>query len=154
MGGRVIAVDIAPGRLDLALSLGASDVVDSSATDPVAEIMELTQGVGVDSALDASGATQARSQALSVTRPWGSLALVGVGGEFQPNLLSWLRTQVSVFPSWTFSTAGQSECAEFAATHAVTVDAIFTDRWQLRQADEAYKRADDQVAGKGVFVEF
>jgi D-arabinose 1-dehydrogenase-like Zn-dependent alcohol dehydrogenase len=154
MGAHVVAVDIAAGRLVLARSMGAWSLVDSSVTDPVAAIKNLTGGAGVDSALDASGATQARSQALASVRPWGSLALVGVGGEFEPNLLSWLRTQVNVFPSWTFSTTGQAECAEFAVTHGVAVDAIFTERWRLDQADEAYKMADGQAAGKGVLVEF
>ena len=154
MGGRVIAVDIAPGRLDLARTMGAWSVVDSSASDPVTAIKDLTGGAGVDSAVDASGATQARSQALASIRPWGSLALVGVGGEFQPNLLTWLRSQVNVFTSWTFSTTGQAQCADFVVTNQVAVDAIFTERWRLDQADEAYKLADSQGAGKGVFVDF
>jgi (R,R)-butanediol dehydrogenase/meso-butanediol dehydrogenase/diacetyl reductase len=32
------------------------------------------------------------------------------------------------------------------------VDALFTNRWRLEQADEAYKLFDKQSDGKGVFL--
>jgi threonine dehydrogenase-like Zn-dependent dehydrogenase len=154
MGGEVVAIDISPERLEIARRMGATTAIDSSDTDPVKAIKELTAGKGVDQAFDASGATQARTQAMRVVRPFGALALVGVGGEFQPDFLPWLRSQIDVFTSWTFSTIGQSECADFVATRGIAVDDIFTERWTVEQGDEAYRIADGQAAGKGVFTEF
>jgi threonine dehydrogenase-like Zn-dependent dehydrogenase len=151
MGARVIAVDLSPERLELARKMGADEVINSGEVNAVEAVRDLT-GKGADLSMDASGATEARHAALESLRPWGSLALVGVGGEFKPSL-GWLMSkQTTVFGSFTFSIAGQAECANFAATRNVHVDDIFTDRWSLDQADEAYKTADSQTAGKGVFL--
>jgi threonine dehydrogenase-like Zn-dependent dehydrogenase len=59
---------------------------------------------------------------------------------------------VTLIGSWTFSTVGQSECARFVADRGIEVDRLFTDRWRLDQADEAYRRFDTQTTGKGVFL--
>jgi threonine dehydrogenase-like Zn-dependent dehydrogenase len=151
LGARVIAVDLSDERLALAKQMGASDVINSSQVNAVEAVRELT-GKGADLSMDASGATEARHAALESLRPWGSLALVGVGGKFEPSL-GWLMSkQTTVFGSFTFSISGQADCAEFAATRHIPVDDIFTDRWSLDQADEAYKKADTQTAGKGVIM--
>jgi threonine dehydrogenase-like Zn-dependent dehydrogenase len=151
MGARVIAVDLSDERLVLAKQMGAAEVINSAKTDPVEEIRRLT-GKGADLSMDASGATEARHAGLESLRPWGSLALVGVGGDFNPKL-GWLMSkQCTVFGSFTFSDIGQADCARYAAQANVPVDAIFTDRWTLDQADEAYKIADSQTAGKGVIL--
>jgi threonine dehydrogenase-like Zn-dependent dehydrogenase len=59
---------------------------------------------------------------------------------------------MTIFGSWTFSTIGQAECAQFVANRNIQVDRIYTDRWQLDQAVEAYERFDRGVGGKGVFL--
>ena len=50
------------------------------------------------------------------------------------------------------STAGQADCADFAVRRGVAIDRIFSDTWHLDEADAAYRKADAQVAGKGVFL--
>lgn len=52
--GRVLAVDAIPSRLAVARRLGA-EAIDYNQEDPVATIMELTGGIGVDRAIDAVG---------------------------------------------------------------------------------------------------
>ena len=54
--------------------------------------------------------------------------------------------------SWTFSKNGQADCAEFIADRKIPVERLFTDRWKLEQAEEAYKLFDTQTTGKGVFL--
>lgn len=157
MGARVIALDIKQSRLERAGEFGASVLINPSDMQDEAEIIEAirqnTSGRGVDCALEASGSPQARIQAVRSVRLWGSVAMVGVGGDVTidvgPDLM---MRQVSVFGSWTFSWSGQLECARFAAERGVAVDEIFTDRWELGQAEEAYKLIDQQASGKGVFI--
>jgi threonine dehydrogenase-like Zn-dependent dehydrogenase len=48
--------------------------------------------------------------------------------------------------------ASQAECATFIADRKIDVDHLFTDRWKLEQADEAYRLFDRQTSGKGVFL--
>ena len=81
------------------------------------------------------------------------MVCVGEGGDMRidvsPDLL---RRQLTVVGSWTFSTIGQAECARFILERGINVDALFTDRWTLEQADEAYRAFDTQTGGKGVFL--
>ena len=68
-------------------------------------------------------------------------------------LVDLLRKQLTLIGSWTFSAMGQAECARFVADNRIPLETIFTHRWKLEQADEAYKVFDAQSAGKGV-IEF
>ncbi|MGK3993484.1 zinc-dependent alcohol dehydrogenase [Sorangium sp. So ce1024] len=52
--GRIFAIDQIPDRLEMARSQGA-EIVDFSAEDPLAAILRLTGGIGVDRAIDAVG---------------------------------------------------------------------------------------------------
>ncbi len=74
----IIGVDRLRNRLEIAKRMGADHVIDSSAVDPVEEIMRLTDGRGVDVAIEALG-TQATFEAcLRVLRPGGTLSSLGV----------------------------------------------------------------------------
>lgn len=74
----IIAVDRVPERLSLARKLGAHHVVDFSKVNPVDEIMRLTDGRGVDVAIEALGTQQTFEAALRVLRPGGTLSSLGV----------------------------------------------------------------------------
>jgi threonine dehydrogenase-like Zn-dependent dehydrogenase len=45
---------------------------------------------------------------------------------------------------------GQAACARFIADRKIDVDHLFTHRWKLEQAVEAYTLFDAQTSGKGV----
>jgi threonine dehydrogenase-like Zn-dependent dehydrogenase len=74
----IIAVDSVPNRLETAKRLGADHVVDFRAVDPVKEIMRLTDGRGVDVAIEALGLQSTFEAALRVLRPGGTLSSLGV----------------------------------------------------------------------------
>jgi aryl-alcohol dehydrogenase len=74
--GPIIAVDLIPDRLDLALELGATCALNATHTDIVADISARTAG-GVDYALEMSGSTAALLGAMHATAPGGVLGLVG-----------------------------------------------------------------------------
>jgi aryl-alcohol dehydrogenase len=74
---RVIVIDVVPSRLELARDLGATDVVDSGTTDLREALSVVTDGVGVDYAIDSTGnvgVIEALADSLAVE---GSLALIG-----------------------------------------------------------------------------
>jgi threonine dehydrogenase-like Zn-dependent dehydrogenase len=153
MGARVIAVETSAERLKLAQEFGADAVIDSSRGDPVKIILELTQGQGAALALDCTGAAAARKAAVQCVKTWGTACYVGEGGDVtldvSPDLL---RRQVTLIGSWTFSAMGMLECARFIADRKIQLERIFSHRWRLEQADEAYRSFDTQSTGKGVFL--
>ncbi|UZW55681.1 NAD(P)-dependent alcohol dehydrogenase [Sphingobium sp. JS3065] len=77
----IIAVDSVPARMDMARRMGADHVVDFSRGDPVAEIMRLTGGRGVDVAIEALGRQATIEGAMRVLRPGGTLSSLGVYSE-------------------------------------------------------------------------
>lgn len=74
----IIAVDTVPERLAIARRMGADHVVDFAATDPVEEILRLTDGRGVDVSIEALGRQSTFEAALKVLRPGGTLSSLGV----------------------------------------------------------------------------
>ena len=153
MGARVIAVETSAERIKLAEEFGADAAIDASKEDPIGALKELTRGVGVDLALDCTGAPAARRAAVRCVKTWGTACYVGEGGDVtldvSPDLL---RRQVTLIGSWTFSAMGMQECAEFIAKKRIPLERIFSDRWRLEQAGEAYRKFDTQTTGKGVFL--
>jgi len=153
MGARVIVLDVSAERLARAKEFGADAVVDPKADDAVAAIKAFTHGLGVDLALDTSGAPEGRVTAVQATRPWGTVCFVGEGGGVTLDVSrDLLRKQLTIIGSWTFSKIGQAECASFVADRKIAVEQLFTHRWRLSQAEEAYRVFDQQNSGKGVFV--
>ena len=47
---------------------------------------------------------------------------------------------------------GQADCARFVVERKIDVEKLFTHRWKLDQAEEAYRLFDTQTTGKGVFL--
>ena len=153
MGARVIALDISEERLARAREFGAWATIDPRSNDPVGAIKELTHGRGADLTLDTSSSPEARSQAIRSAKVWGTMCFVGEGGDVKIDVSpEILRKQLTMVGSWTFSHSGQAECARFVVERGIDVDKLFTQRWKLEQADEAYKLFDQQTSGKGVFL--
>ena len=153
MGARVIAVETSAERLKLAEQFGADAAIDASKEDPVQALKDLTHGAGVDLAIDCTGAAAARRAAVRCVKTWGTACYVGEGGDVtldvSPDLL---RRQVTLIGSWTFSAMGMLECARFIAANRIELEKIFSHRWKLEQAAEAYRSFDTQTTGKGVFL--
>jgi threonine dehydrogenase-like Zn-dependent dehydrogenase len=153
MGARVIALDVSSERLARAKEFGADALINPATDDPVKVIKSLTRGTGADRALDTSASPEGRLAAVRATRPWGVVCLVGEGGHLTVDVSpDMLRKQLTVIGSWTFSTSIQADCARFVADKKIAIDHLFTHRWKLDQADEAYRVFDQQTSGKGVFL--
>jgi threonine dehydrogenase-like Zn-dependent dehydrogenase len=153
MGARVIAVDISTERLKLATDFGADEVVNANETDPVVAIHDLTHGEGAEATIDCSGASDARVAAVRSAGTWGRVALVGEGGTATFDVSAdLLRRQLTIHASWTFSAMGQAECARFVVDKQLPLKNLLTHRFNLEEADAAYKLFDTQTTGKGVFI--
>jgi threonine dehydrogenase-like Zn-dependent dehydrogenase len=149
MGARVIAVETNPERLALAKQFGADAAVH--ADDSETALKDLTRGEGVDLALDCTGIAAARLAAVRSTKTWGTVCFVGEGGDVTLDVSrDMLRKQLTLIGSWTFSAMGQAECARFVVDNRISLEKIFSHRWKLEQAEEAYRVFDTQSTGKGV----
>lgn len=78
--GLVIAVETVPKRKELAKHFGADVVVDFREKDPVQAILDLTDGEGVDSAIEALGSETTFEACIKATRPGGTISNAGYHG--------------------------------------------------------------------------
>lgn len=78
--GLIIAVETDPHRAQLAREYGAGLVIDFRKEDPVARILALTDGAGVDTAIEALGSEKSFEQCVAVTKPGGTISNVGYHG--------------------------------------------------------------------------
>src|ERR1044072_2956776 len=74
----IIAGEGVRARQEMSRRMGADHVVDFNKVDPVEEIMRLTDGRGVDVAIEALGAQATFESCLRVLRPGGKLSSLGV----------------------------------------------------------------------------
>jgi S-(hydroxymethyl)glutathione dehydrogenase / alcohol dehydrogenase len=74
---RIVAVDVQPQKTALALTLGATDAIDASSTDPVAALREILPD-GADYAFDAIGKIATTEQAIAMLGMGGAAVVVGL----------------------------------------------------------------------------
>jgi threonine dehydrogenase-like Zn-dependent dehydrogenase len=75
---RIIALSRNPARQELARSFGATDIVAERGEAAIEAVNEMTDGVGVDAALECVGTGQAMETAIAIARPGSTVGYVGV----------------------------------------------------------------------------
>ncbi len=80
--GRIIAIDTLDSKLELAKKLGATDVINASKVDPVAAVIEISNG-GVPYSFEALGLKKTAEQAFAMLRQGGVATILGM---FKPGL--------------------------------------------------------------------
>ncbi|MGH2880496.1 MAG: zinc-dependent alcohol dehydrogenase family protein [Solirubrobacteraceae bacterium] len=79
--GKIVAIDLADSRLQSARRFGADVTINNSREDAVAQVMELTDGLGADVAFEAVGVPASFELAAELIRPGGHVANIGVHGK-------------------------------------------------------------------------
>jgi alcohol dehydrogenase len=78
--GRIVSIDLADSRLASAAQFGADTTINNGREDALARVMELTDGLGADVALEAVGVPDTFELACQLIRPGGRVANIGVHG--------------------------------------------------------------------------
>jgi D-arabinose 1-dehydrogenase-like Zn-dependent alcohol dehydrogenase len=76
-GGRVIASEVSEEKLSLAHSMGADEVIDARRGDIVKQAKALTNGRGVDAAIDMVAASDTLQACLQSLAPGGRMVIIG-----------------------------------------------------------------------------
>jgi len=80
VGGRVVAIDIDDERLATASALGATESANPGERDLAELLLQLTDGVGFDVVVEASGSPHGPAAAIAGARRGGRVLLVGLHG--------------------------------------------------------------------------
>jgi S-(hydroxymethyl)glutathione dehydrogenase / alcohol dehydrogenase len=154
--GRIVAVDMVPSKLELARKFGATDVVNASEGDPVAQVMELTGG-GVHYAFEAIGLKTTAEQAFRMLRRGGTATVIGMippgqmvqlhGVEF----LSEKKIQGSLMGSNRFR-VDMPRFVEFYLQGRLHLDEMISRRLQLEQINEGFEALASGEVARSVIV--
>ncbi|MDR2872120.1 MAG: NAD(P)-dependent alcohol dehydrogenase [Xanthomonadaceae bacterium] len=147
----IIGVDTVPARQAVARQLGANHIVDFKAGDPVKQIMELTDGRGVDVAIEALGTQSTFESALRVLRPGGTLSSLGVYSTDLKVPLDALNAGLGDKTIVTTLCPGGKErmrrLMEVVASGRVDLKPLVTHRYKLDDIEAAYELFANQRDG-------
>ena len=119
MGFNVVAIDIAPDKLELARRSGADVAVDARSADAVAEVIEATKG-GANGILVTAVSPPAFAQALQMVRRKGTVSLVGLPpGEFPTPIFDVVLKRITVRGSIVGTRRDLDEAIAFATSGKV-----------------------------------
>lgn len=147
----IIGVDTVAERLAIARALGADHVIDFKTADPVGEIMRLTDGRGVDVAIEALGTQATFASSLKVLRPGGTLSSLGVySGDLTIPLGAFAAGLGDHKIVTTLCPGGKERMRrlmDVVASGRVDLQSMVTHRFPLDRIEDAYELFSNQRDG-------
>ncbi|MFG2040507.1 zinc-binding dehydrogenase [Dactylosporangium sp. NPDC048998] len=134
----VVAIDLAPARLEAAKQFGADVVVNSGTEDPVAELMRLTDGLGADVAVEAVGIPETFELCTRLIRPGGRVANIGVHGKPATLHLEDLWIKNVTITTGLVDTYSTPTLLGLVAAHQIDSARLITHHFALGEFMQAY----------------
>lgn len=148
VGARVVAVDIAPWKLETASALGADAVVDSRDAKAAAKEIRKITGGGADAAFEVIGNPEVLDLATQVVK-WGGRVIV-VGYSEKPALLQSGRImfrELEVKGSLGCGLQDFPHVIDLVARGKVRLDKMVTHRFALADINEGFRMLDKGAEG-------
>ncbi|MBS0474863.1 MAG: Zn-dependent alcohol dehydrogenase [Proteobacteria bacterium] len=154
--GRIIAADPMPEKRDLAIKLGATDVVDAMAPDAAEQIIELTRG-GVDYAIEAVGRPASGELAVKALRRGGTATILGMMplthsvGLSAMDLLSGKKLQGAIMGMNRFP-VDMPRLVDFYMRGLLDLDTIIAERIPLEAINDGFDKMKAGHSARSVIV--
>jgi len=136
--GRIVAIDLADTRLESALKFGADTTINNGRVDALAQIMEMTDGLGADVALEAVGVSDTFELACELIRPGGRVANIGVHGHPATLHLEKLWTRDVTITTGLVDTSTIPRLMRLVADGRLDPTVFATHRFALEDTMSAY----------------
>lgn len=147
----IIVVDNIPQRLEIAKLLGADHTINFTKVNPIEEIIQYTQGRGVDVAIEALGRQETFESCLRVLKPAGVLSSLGVySGKLTIPLDAFAAGLGDYNIVTTLCPGGKERMRRLInviQSHRVNLKPLVTHRFKLDQIEEAYELFSNQRDG-------
>jgi alcohol dehydrogenase len=135
---KIISIDLDDARLKRASDFGATDTVNSGDADWKKQVLALTDGAGVDVAIEAVGLPQTFTMATEIVRPGGSVANIGVHGKPVELALNELWIKNIDISMGLVNTNTLGMLLKLVAEHKLPVKKFVTHEFSFDQMLEAY----------------
>ena len=136
---KVIAIDLDDSRLMRAQDFGATDTVNSGDADWREQVLALTDGLGVDVAIEAVGIPQTFTMATQIVRPGGNVANIGVHGKPVQLALNELWIKNINISMGLVNTNTLGMLLKLVAGHKLPAEKFVTHEFSFDQMLEAYE---------------
>ena len=136
---QIVAIDLDENRLDLAKQVGATHCVNSGASDWKEQVLSLTDGYGVDVAVEAVGMPATFDMCTQIVRPGGNVANVGVHGKPVQLDLQELWIKNINISMGLVNTTTLAMLLKLVAQHKLPVQQFVTHRFALDDIVAAYE---------------
>jgi alcohol dehydrogenase len=136
--GAIVAIDVDRNRLDQARSFGATQTVLSGRPEWRDEVLAVTDGAGVDVAIEAVGLPETFTMATEIVRPGGHLANVGVHGKPVPLHVENLWIQNISISMGLVNTNTTPMLLKLVAQHKIPAERLATHRFDFDHVEDAY----------------
>lgn len=148
LGAHVIAVDVAPKRLDLAKRFGAWRTVNpAEAKDMVAALKDITEGIGPNKCFEAAGRQETLDIAMQATAPEGTIVQVGHGPQtLDPQKLI-SRRNLTIFGNWIYH-PGEYKNLIAMQRSGLRAERLITAKYHFTDAIGAYQAVADGSQAK------
>jgi len=134
----VVAVDTAPRRLEAAKAFGADVTVDPTQQDLAQVVADLTDGLGADVTLEAVGLPETFETAVSLVRPGGTVANMGVHGAPVTLHLEDLWIKDVTITTGLVDTYSTPTLLRLVGSGQLDVGRFVTHRFAMAEFEEAY----------------
>ncbi|HEV8102935.1 MAG TPA: zinc-dependent alcohol dehydrogenase family protein [Gaiellaceae bacterium] len=134
----IVAIDLADARLEKALEFGADSTINNGRDDALAMIMELTDGLGVDVAVEAVGVPESFELCTSIVRPGGHVANVGVHGHSATLHLETLWIRDITITTGLVDTTTTAQLMRLIQERRLDPSPFATHHFSLTDAETAY----------------
>jgi alcohol dehydrogenase len=134
----VVAIDLATSRLEAAKQFGADVVVNNGVDDAVSRLMELTDGLGADVAIEAVGIPDTFELCTRLVRPGGRVANVGVHGQPATLHLEDLWIKNVTITTGLVDTYSTPTLLRLVAAHQIDSARFVTHRFGIDEFLQAY----------------
>jgi alcohol dehydrogenase len=134
----VVAIDIADSRLKAAMAFGADLTVNNAREDAVSYVRDLTDGLGVDVAIEAVGMPASFELCTDLVRPGGHVANIGVHGKPATLHLESLWTRDVTITTGLVDTFSTPRLLRLVASQQIDAASFATHHFELDDVLEAY----------------
>ena len=140
--GKIIVADLVEARLQKALEIGATEVINSGKEDALKKIEELTNGRGADVVFETAGSPVTIAQTPFIVRRGGTITLVGISSkeEINYNFAQIMDKEATIKSVFRYKNIYPKAIAA-VASGAIDVKSIVTHEFDLDHIKDAYDEA-------------
>lgn len=143
----VVITGTRDNRLQIAKNLGADITVNARKEDPVKRVKEITDGLGADVIIEATGRPDGVKQAIEMAKAEGTVVIFGVGQELVDgfDIFTIYRSKIKMIGTRGRTDIERETAVKYLASGKITVKPIITHFLPLEETGRGFEMVDKRL---------